>query len=183
MAAQPHKYSNGFAFRLNRLLDMLDLPVTGRYAYVAKVTGMGNSNSRSLFVSDRPPKKSVFLEKLSAHLSKELDRLHAVAIETNKVKTFLLLGDSEISAWLSDYSETLLENRNKVSVNFIETLPKHVEQLIRDANIQSSMFEHTQWQRLTNVLAKHCSDQQAINTNAETEVIEALVVLAKRNLL
>jgi hypothetical protein len=50
-------YVGGFAKRLNAVMDTMGLPDSGRYTYIKQITGMEHSNSRSIFLDDRPQER------------------------------------------------------------------------------------------------------------------------------
>lgn len=90
----------GFSKRLNSLLDATDVPMTGRYALIAKVTGMGHSNSRALFINDRPPKKAQFVSKLLHYFVSNIGATLDTRCEIADIHDYLYLDKGPIKTQL-----------------------------------------------------------------------------------
>lgn len=177
------KYERGFSIRLNHVLDLINLPQPGRYSYIARVTGMGHSNSRTIFLNDRPPKKTIFMQKLTTHLSYEVNRIHRFEASPDMFRVFLLFGESEVASWLTQKNRALINTNCTQGIS--SACKEKVEKVIMDHGFESSMFVESQWYNLIEVVSRHIDNNSSWTETIEVNstIINAASILAKNRLL
>ncbi|OES24435.1 hypothetical protein [Alteromonas macleodii] len=175
----------GFSSRLNRLLDELGLPMTGRYAYIAKITGMGHSNSRSMFINDRPPKKQQFVDKLLAHFVQNLSHLKIDTLETSDIVDYLFFDRGKVRDFYVQLgAESMLD---------VSQVPFHIQSevsdILKSAGLEQGIdifkdIDSGQRERMLRKLMLFAHESNALTENGEfVEIATSAVTLSRHGLL
>ncbi|MFT7052886.1 MAG: hypothetical protein ACJAU1_000436 [Psychromonas sp.] len=178
-------YTGGFAKRLNSILDALGLPNPGRYAYIKNVTGMGHSNSRSIFINDRPPKNQTFQNNLVTHLAQALTTKSGTDIPREEVLSFLLTGNGHIGLLVTPDDPILEKAVSAIPLVFQSKLALVVNEIGQKKGI--NVLEDIDRTQLTLLLKKMSVYAHQYDADMKSEVFKTVVlsaiILAEHTLL
>jgi hypothetical protein len=178
-------YSGGFARRLNSVLDALGLPNPGRYLFIKNITGMGHSNSRSLFVDDRPPKKQIFLDNLCTSLASELTNKVDSPISQVDMYNFLICGNGIVAKFINTGVSDLESALLTIPVSFQSRLAVVVNEIGRENKVD--IFSQLDNQQLDILLKKMSVYAHKNNANTDSDdfkvIVSSAIRLAEHSLL
>jgi len=169
-------YVGGFAKRLNSILDTLGLPNPGRYAYIKNVTGMGHSNSRSIFINDRPPKNKTFQNNLVSHLAQALTTKLGGDIPSEEVLHFLNTGNGHVGLLVTPDNAILEKAVSAIPLAFQSKLALVVNEIGLENGI--NVFDDIDSAQLTLLLKKMSVHAHQNNKDMKGEEFKRVVVSA-----
>jgi hypothetical protein len=167
---------SGFAKRLNSLLDALGLPNPGRYAYIKNVTGMGHSNSRSIFINDRPPKNQTFQNNLVSHLAQALTTKFERDIPIEEVFRFLFTGNGHVGSLMNPDNPNVEKELLAIPLVFQSKLALVVNEIGQQNGI--SVFDDINSTQLTLLLKKMSIYAYESDADMKSELFRSVVLSA-----
>lgn len=175
----------GFSNRLHLMLDVIGHQKTGRYSYIAEITGMAKSNSRAVFVNDRPPKKQLFNDLLSQYLSTELMKRRDISVGPKEILEYLLSGSLHIANKIEPLLKSPYIEIAHIPEAFKMKLGIYIDKVAAENNvdvfgdIDSQQFEKMMV-KLGNYLYKEDTE---LSHRTSSEIVKSSLVLATKELL